>query len=81
MPLHARSIAVSIAVIFFFGISTIGWISGLSPFVCCKRAAIGAFLAYVAATLAVRVINTILTNAIVAEQIRQSQEQDSDNQD
>ena len=65
MPLHARSIAVSIAVICFFGLSFVGWISGLSPFTCCKRALIGAALSYIAASLAVKVINSVLTNAMI----------------
>jgi len=65
MPLHARSIAVSIAVICFFGLSFVGWTSGLSPFTCCKRALIGALLSYIAASLAVKVINAVLTNAMI----------------
>lgn len=69
MPLHARSIAVSIAVICFFGLSIIGWISGLSPFTCCKRALVGAALCYLAASLAVKVINAILTHAMIMSRI------------
>jgi len=69
MPLNVRSIAVSIAVIFFFVLSIIGGIYGLSPFVCCKRALIGAILAYVAGGWAVRAINAILVDAIIANQI------------
>ena len=69
MPLHARSIAVSIAVICFFGLSIIGWVSGLSPFTCCKRALLGAVVSYIAASLAVKVINAILTNAMIMSRI------------
>jgi hypothetical protein len=65
MPLHTRSIAVSIAVICFFGLSFIGWISDLSPFTCCKRALAGAMIAYIASSLAVKVINAVLTNAMI----------------
>jgi len=71
MPLHVRSIAVSIAVICFFGISLIGWISGLSPFVCCKRALIGAVIAYIAGAWAVKAINAILINAMITNQMNQ----------
>jgi len=81
MLLHVRSIAVSIAVIFFFGISLIGWISGLSPFVCCKRALIGAVLAYIAGTFAVKAINAILMNAIVTNQMNQEKEKGGDSTD
>jgi hypothetical protein len=69
MPLNVRSIAVSIAVIFFFALSIIGGICGLSPFVCCKRALIGAILAYIAGGWAVRAINAILVDAMIANQI------------
>jgi len=71
MPLHVRSIAVSIAVICFFVLSLVGWFCGLSPFVCCKRALIGAVLAYVAGGWAVRAINAILVEAIIANQVNQ----------
>lgn len=69
MPLHVRSIAISIAVACFFVMSLIGCASGLLPFVCCKRALIGAVLAYVAGGWAVRAINSILVNAMVTSQI------------
>jgi hypothetical protein len=71
MPLHVRSIAVSIAVICFFVISIVGGVCGLSPFVCCKRALIGALLAYIAGGWAVRAINAILVNAMIESQVNQ----------
>jgi hypothetical protein len=71
MPLHVRSIAVTIAVVCFFGLSLIGWLSGLTPFVCCKRALIGAVLAYIAGAWAVRAINTVLMNAMISDQMNQ----------
>jgi hypothetical protein len=77
MPLHVRPIAVSIAVICFFGISFIGWISGLSPFTCCKRALGGAAIAYIAGTLAVKAINGILINAMITNQMNQQKEKSS----
>jgi hypothetical protein len=74
MPLPVRSIAVSIAVIFFFGLSVIGCIGGLSPFTCCKRALAGALLSYIAATWAIKAINYILINAMITSQINQEKE-------
>ncbi|TKJ34840.1 MAG: hypothetical protein CEE38_16915 [Planctomycetes bacterium B3_Pla] len=71
MPLHVRSIAVSIAVVCFFVVSLIGWGSGLTPFVCCKRALIGATLAYIAGGWAVKAVNAILINAMIANQMNQ----------
>ena len=74
MPLHVRSIAVAFAVISFFGISLIGWVSGLSPFTCCKRALAGAALAYITATLAVKAINAVLMNAMITNQMNKEKE-------
>jgi len=81
MPLNVRSIAVSIAVICFFGIAVIGWGSGLSPFTCCKRALAGAACAYIAAVLAVKAINAILMNAMITDQMKQREEKDSGDTD
>ncbi len=74
MPLHVRSIAVSIAVVCFFGLSIIGWISGLSPFTCCKRALVGAVLAYIAVAWAVKAINAILISAMITNQMNRQKE-------
>jgi hypothetical protein len=74
MPLHVRSIAVTIAVICFFVLSFICWMSGFSPFVCCKRAIIGAAIAYVAGAFAVKAINAILINAMITNQMKQQEE-------
>ncbi len=81
MPLNVRSIAVSIAVICFFGIAVIGWGSGLSPFTCCKRALAGAVCAYIAAALAVKAINAILINAMITDQMKQQKEKGSGDTD
>lgn len=73
MPLHVRSIAVSISVICFFGLSLIGWISSLSPYVCCKRAIVGAVIVYITSSFTIRAINTILINAMIANQLNQQE--------
>ena len=78
MPLSTRTIAVSVAVICFFGLSLVGWVSELSPFVCCKRAVIGAALAYIAASCAVRAINAIAINAMITQQMNQQKKENSD---
>ena len=77
MPLNVRSIAVSIAVICFFAIAGIGWISGLSPFTCCKRAMLGAAAVYIVGTWAVKAINAILINAMITNQMKQQKEEDN----
>jgi len=81
MPLHIRSISLSTAVVCFFTVSLIGWVSGLSPFTCCKRALVAAFVVYVIATLSVKAINIILINAMVNSQMNQQEEKASDNED
>jgi len=81
MPLHIRSISLSTAVVCFFTVSLIGWVSGLSPFTCCKRALVAAFVVYVIATLAVKAINAILINAMINSQMNQQKEKTNDNGD
>ena len=73
MLLDVRSVAVKTAVICFFVMSLIGWGSGLVPFVCCKRALIGAVLVYMGASWAVKAINVILVNAIADQMGRQDE--------
>ncbi len=79
--LHARYIAVSTAVICFFALGIIGSIGGLSPDVCCRRAVLGAVVAYVAAHVAVQAIAAILTRAMIASQIHKDEEQSGDDKD
>lgn len=81
MPLHVRSIAMTTAVMCFFIVSLIGWLSGFSPFTCCKRALIAAVVVYIIAALAVKAINVILINAMVNSQMSQLREQNSDSED
>ncbi len=81
MPLDSRPIAISIAVLFFFGISIVGSLCGHAPFTCCKRALIAAVAAYIFATLAVRAINAVIFSAIVEQQTKKQEEQNSDTTD
>ncbi len=70
MLLPVRSIAVSTSVLCFFGIGIIGSLGGLSPHVCCKRAVLGAIVTYVLAGVGVRAVNAILTQAVIASQVK-----------
>lgn len=81
MPLNIKSIAVSIAVTCYFGVSLIGLISGLTPFTCCKRALVGAVLAYIVGVWAVKGINAIVVSAMVTDQMNEQEEKDSDDSD
>jgi hypothetical protein len=71
MLLPIRSIAVSAAVFCFFAIGIIGSVGGLSPYPCCRRAILGATVAYLTAGTAVKAINAILTQAMIASQVNQ----------
>jgi hypothetical protein len=77
MPLHVRSIAVSISVLGFFALSFIGWLSGLSPYVCCKRAIVGALVVYVAGSIAVKAVNAVLIDAMIESNQEQVNRGDS----
>ena len=81
MPLKVRPIAISIAVICFFSLNLIGCFSGLSPFICCKRAIIGAVLAYIAGIWITKAINAILISAMVTEEMKQREEKNSGSED
>ena len=70
MPLDIRPIAMTIAVITFFGFSIIGAVNGLESFTCCKRAVTGAIAAYIVASLAITAVNAIIMDAIIKKQIR-----------
>jgi uncharacterized protein YqgC (DUF456 family) len=86
MPLNIRSIAVSIAVVCFFSVSLIAWISGHSPDTCSKRALVGAVIGYIAGIWVVKAVNAIFISAMVTEEInqeeiKQEEVNDSDNRD
>ncbi|MBN2182619.1 MAG: hypothetical protein JW715_11965, partial [Sedimentisphaerales bacterium] len=55
----------------FFGLSFIGWINDLSPYVCCKRAIAGAAIVYIASSIAVKAVNAILIDAMIMNRLDQ----------
>jgi hypothetical protein len=77
MPIHVRPKAISAAVAAFFALSIIGMWMGQSPFTCCERALIGAVLAYIAASIAVNIINAIIKHAIIESHANRQKEQQS----
>lgn len=79
MPLNVRHIAANFAVITFFVLGFVCWISGLSPFTCCKRAGGGAAIAFVAAVIAAKAINAIIINALINSKINKQKEDAGDN--
>ena len=79
MPLNIRSIAMTVAVMTFFGFSIMGVVNGLESFICCKRAVTGAIVAYIVASLAIKAVNAIIMDAIIKEQINKQMEKNSGN--
>ncbi len=77
MLLQIRPIAVSCAVLCFFAIGIVGSLGGLSPYTCCQRAILGAVIAYLVAGAAVRAVNAILTQAMIADRIRKGNSGDN----
>lgn len=73
MPLEIRSMAIRIAVLSFFAIGVVGSLVGLSPYTCCRRAVLGAVVAYIGTSAAIRVVNVILTQAMIASQINRKE--------
>ncbi len=78
MPLNTRSVAVTMAVICFFGVGFIAWFSGLSPFTCCRRAVIAAMSGGVAGALTVKAVNAILISAMANNRMKQQKEEAGD---
>lgn len=75
MLLNVRSISVVASVITFFAISIIGLCSNLSPLTCCKRSLIAAVISYIVMMFAVKLINVILTNAVIDIQTKRQKEE------
>lgn len=78
MPLQVRPIAVGFSVMCFFLMCIVGALGGVSPNTCSKRALAGAVITYFGASLLIRAINAILTNAAIENWVRQQEEQPSD---
>lgn len=74
MLIHTRPIAISFAVISFFGLSFVGFFKGFTSWTCCKRAFIGAALVYLATTLIVNIVNAVLASAIIESHINKRKE-------
>ncbi len=69
MPLPTRAIALSSAVLGFFALGLAGTSAGLCPSTCCQRAVLGSLLIYGAASVAVGIINGVLTRAMIDSQL------------
>jgi len=78
MLLNVRSTAIRIAVVAFFALSIISWLSELSPYSCCKRAMLGAICVFFTTKIAAKAINAILLNAMITNKENQKKENNSD---
>jgi hypothetical protein len=72
MPLNPRTAALAAAVLAFFIASIVAAFCGNCPFTCCKRAVIAMLAAYVFTTIAVKVINAVLVDAIISKQVNRT---------
>lgn len=79
MLLQTRPIAFTAAVIAFFLFSIVASVVNLSPYMCCKRAVLGALAVYAVVSVATRAVNAILTGAMIASQISKDHTGDSKN--
>jgi uncharacterized membrane protein YjjP (DUF1212 family) len=79
MVLHTRPIAFSIAIAGFFALSIVGTITGLAPDTCCERALLGAAVTYLVASVALKAINAILTQAMIASHVNKDNAGDNQN--
>lgn len=71
MPFNTRSTATTAAIIAFFIIAGVGAFCKHSPFTCCKRALLAMFVTYVAVSVVIKIINTIVVNAMITKQVDQ----------
>jgi hypothetical protein len=69
MPLPTRTIALSSAVLGFFAVSLAGVSVGLCPSTCCWRAVLGAIAIYAVASVAIGIVNGVLTRAMISSQL------------
>ena len=74
MPLEVRPIAVSCAVLCFFGISITGALCGVSMETCSHRGFLGAVITYIAVSILVKAVNAILTQAVVENYVLKNEE-------
>lgn len=80
MPLEERPIAIRCAVLCFFAVCIVGVFQGLPPETCSQRGAIGALAVYIGMRFAVKAINAILMQAMIASWTDQQKESVSDEQ-
>jgi hypothetical protein len=65
MFINARPIAITMAVLCFFGLAFVGVFHELSPFTCSVRALIGAVVAYIITSLVMKILNAVVASAII----------------
>ena len=70
-----RSIAIRLAVVLFFVMGLVGWMSGHEPAVCAWRAFVGAFIIYLTLRVAGNLVVRMLLEAMARQQVRRDQKQ------
>lgn len=69
MPINHRSFALSIAVTWFFINAFIGWVQNVEPLTCGRKAMVGGILVYIVCSIAVKIINKIIIDAVVSHHV------------
>jgi len=69
MIIHSRPVAITGSVLAFFALSFAGVLRGLAPLTCCKRALIGAVLAYFVCSIAVSIVDAVIAKAVIDDHI------------
>lgn len=74
---NIKRVSVRLAVLMFFVMAFVGWMSGLSPATSGARALGGAVVIYIIVRLAGKLIVDVLMRALVNEHIRRHQQPES----
>lgn len=72
MPLKHRHIGIKTAVIFFFIFCVLGLSCGHCPYTCCKRALAAAVITYILAVVVVKIINTVILEAMISKHVEKN---------
>jgi hypothetical protein len=75
---HERAIAGTLGVLCFFIVGLVGWMAGLTPYACSKRALAGAVMGTIGGSLVAKAINAVLTHALIEHLTKSPEGQASD---
>ena len=71
MFIKSKSLAIKSAVLAFLAISMVCQLSQIDAIVCLTRAMLGSIAVYIIVTLVIKIVNTLLFNAIINKQLEE----------